>query len=312
MSKDIKKIVLSCLVIMGGFIISDIVVGKIGHVLYDRLPDFGGQIVKNNYITNRLKDVDVVVVGSSRAEHHYVPSIIKGKIDSVSQSSCSVYNAGIDGCFLNYHCCWIENIINRYNPKLLILDIQDSFIYSKSGSLNFLYPFYENNEVVGKYLEKNLDKKDLMKLNFNSYCFNGMFFRLLSGVLEDNIPDDGYAPLTGVMKPELISNEVNDDDKDYNMQLLSNLDDIINLCRDKEVQLVFVSSPAYKSGYNMVVDSLAKRYDVPYLDMMNSEYFNEHPELFQDRTHLNDNGARSFSQILCEWLIRHYNEPVFD
>lgn len=308
MNKEIKKIVFSCLVVLLGFVASDIIVGKVGSFLYNRLPDFGGQIVKNNYITNRLKDVDVVVVGSSRAEHHYVPSIIKGKMDSISHSNYSIYNAGIDGCFLNYHCCWIENIINRYNPKLLILDIQDSFIYSQSRSLNFLYPFYGNNEVVGKYLEKNLDKKDLMKLNFNSYCFNGMFFRLLSGVLKDNIPDDGYVPLTGVMKSELIADDENDDEKVYNVKLLANLVDVIDLCRTKDIQLVFVSSPAYKYSSNTFIDSFAKKYGVPYLDMMNTEYFNEHPELFKDRTHLNENGARIFSHDLCEWLVKYHNQ----
>lgn len=63
-------------------------------------------------------DADVVVIGSSKASHHYVPQMLE---DSLGMTA---YNCGHDGCFFLYQNCIINMILDRYTPKMILWDIQ--------------------------------------------------------------------------------------------------------------------------------------------------------------------------------------------
>ncbi len=59
---------------------------------------------------------DILVFGSSRANHHYVPEVFE---DSLKMS---FYNTGRDGNFLLYNTAIFKAIIKRHKPKIVILD----------------------------------------------------------------------------------------------------------------------------------------------------------------------------------------------
>ena len=89
-------------------------------------------------------DADVVVIGSSKASHHYVPQMLE---DSLGMTA---YNCGQDGCFFLYQNCIINMILDRYMPKTIIWDIQPSSFVSKDLSseyqnIRYLSPYYPNN-----------------------------------------------------------------------------------------------------------------------------------------------------------------------
>ena len=60
---------------------------------------------------------DVLIFGSSRAYHHYVPGIIEDKM----QQSC--YNTGSPGQSLLFNYATLKAILKRYSPKLIVLDV---------------------------------------------------------------------------------------------------------------------------------------------------------------------------------------------
>lgn len=66
-----------------------------------------------------LYDVEspVVVVGSSRASHHYVTKIIEDTL------GVPAYNVARDGCFFSYNCCVVNSILDRYSPKMIIWEM---------------------------------------------------------------------------------------------------------------------------------------------------------------------------------------------
>ena len=66
-----------------------------------------GDIGKTYFALNDV-ETPVVIVGSSRASHHYVTQMIE---DSLGMPA---YNIGRDGCFYSYNCCVINSIMDRY------------------------------------------------------------------------------------------------------------------------------------------------------------------------------------------------------
>ena len=60
--------------------------------------------LKTAYTVEKV-NADVVVIGSSKASHHYVPQMLE---DSLGMT---VYNCGQDGCFLLYQNCIVNMIL---------------------------------------------------------------------------------------------------------------------------------------------------------------------------------------------------------
>ena len=60
---------------------------------------------------------DVLIFGSSRAYHHYIPPLIENKL----KQSC--YNTGSPGQYLLYNYATLKAVLKRYTPKIIILDV---------------------------------------------------------------------------------------------------------------------------------------------------------------------------------------------
>ncbi len=315
MKKDLKKIVINGIFILIGLFIIDIVIGKFGEIFIEKLPNYGGQLTKVNYITNRLKK-DVIIVGSSRASHHYIPEMIKSNIDSLLHVDYSIYNAGVNGHPLDYNCCWIECILSRYLPKIIILDAADASLQDEvlSKELYDLNPYYGNNKIVTKYIDK-IGVKEQIKLQLNQYKFNEKFIRYINGFISNNAENDGYEPLFGVMMKKQLKNKVSEE-KQGNDKICyttdSNFRNVLKLCNQKSITLVVVSSPRFRyNESNSIIAKICSEYNVPYIDMMKVSYFDEHPELFQDEDHLNDSGAKEFTALFLKQLKPYLNKITY-
>ena len=77
----------------------------------------------------------IVIVGSSRAAHHYVTEMIEDSLKSPA------YNVARDGCFFSYNCCVINSILDRYTPELIIWEIGTEYLYDGvNDPMESLYP----------------------------------------------------------------------------------------------------------------------------------------------------------------------------
>src|ERR1700750_706899 len=94
---------------------------------------------RTTYVIDSVKS-DVLILGSSRALHHYDPNIIQ---DSLHMTA---YNGGRDGCEMFYDYGVLTSALKRYHPKLVVLDMRPSeFEKDQDGydRLNMLLPYYD-------------------------------------------------------------------------------------------------------------------------------------------------------------------------
>lgn len=305
MKQDIKKTLITIAVLMVAFIMVDSFIGFVGEKALAKIPDFRDDFCKANYNLNRVK-TDVIVVGSSRAIHHYHIPILSDSVNAYLETDYSFYNAGLDGQFVDCNACTVESILNRYSPKVVVFEVGASELWSADlyKRLTRYEPFYKSNVYVKDYLDR-MGWEERVKVKVNLYRFNDRAVNIIGSLLRSGKPDDGYEPLFATMKEEQKTNE-KPESKIVNKFSEGNFIRIMELCRKKHVNLVISTSPRFKpTNENELIHSLCDKYNIPYIEIYNSDFFNSHPELFKDAAHLNNNGAVIYTQMFFEKLKPH-------
>ena len=259
-----------------------------------------------------MKDkYDVLVMGSSRAHHHYVPSIISDSL------SVSCYNAGYDGngILLAYGLYGV--LTERYNPKLIIYDVEPAFdIVRYDGDCNntrylgIQKPYYKNPFVAE--VMRSVSYIEYVKSLSSLYRYNGKLTIAMDFFSKRKIYTNGYSPFydnPSFNVPEKIdSNLVVDPLK------IEYVHKFINATKSDGIPLVFVASPKFGAkelGVVSLIKSICKEENVPFLDFYTDSMFMAHKELFRDYMHLNDKGAIAFTQRIIPY-IQCYFESATD
>lgn len=299
MKKKKNQLILSFVIVMTALIVLDAVVGVIGDYSMRMMPSYSGQLAKNNYRLNRV-DSDILIIGSSRGAHHYVTSQLCDSINRFTGRNYTGYNSSIDGNFINSNCCAAESVMERYSPKLLILEVSE---WELSGGqairdMEFTAGNYRNNKVVKKYLD-NLGWKERVKMKSNMYRFNQKTLRIVSSYIQKG-EETGYEPLYDKMTviPERKNNP-----HFYDEYSMTNFFRVLEKARKQGVNIVIVSSPSYRpvDGNEFLAD-ICVNYNIPYIDCYNIDVFNNKPEWFKDVIHLNDDGAHEYTALFFDKL----------
>ena len=298
-----KNLIISTITIIVSLIIIDILIGKSGDFTMKRIPDFSGQIAKDNYRLNRVT-TDIIIVGSSRGCHHYVSTILKDSINNYTGGEYSLYNSSIDGKFINSNSCSAESIMDRYTPILMLFEVSESELGGENSvrDMEFAAVNYNHNRFVKQYLH-NLGWKERIKISSNMFRYNQKILRIISSFIQKG-NETGYEPLFNKMtfKPTK-NNKIEQEDRFIDDYSLQNFTRVLKTAKEKGILLVVVSSPKFTpNDNNESLSSLCKKYDTPYLELYNLESFNTRPELFNDATHLNDDGAKIFTNLVFEHL----------
>lgn len=244
------------------------------------------------------KQYDVIVMGSSRARHHYVPEIIS---DSLGMSC---YNTGRNGNGIILMYGIYQMILEHYKPVLVIYDLAKGFdLYENPQDQNntryisALKPYARRPKMDEIF--KSLSWQEWIKTYSSLYRFNSITLTTVRNYLfERPYNVDGYEKKKGVMnyEPTIFETEdsgILDSLKIYYFKKY--------LCSLKEngIPVVCVLSPRYRSEsssrYQPLFD-LCAQFDVPVLDFYTDTTFSTHRDYFKDATHMNDRGARLFTQ----------------
>lgn len=299
-----KYIIKICL-----FAILCVVMDLVGGLCFDFLKSNakGGSTRNNYYILNDC-DADIVILGSSRAKHHYIPSIIEDSLQ-LSCYNCSEEGNGILLANARYH-----SIVNRYTPKLIIYEVTPSFDYQvvddNTRFLRYLKPYYKD-KAIKDVVDRFTDPTTRYTLMSQMYQNNSSLLAYILDNISTRSSQKGYLPLNGIMdkEPELVESEqfVVDADK---MMLL---EDILQDCQKKDITMLFAISPKYSvsqtASYNVAIE-LAKDYGVPVFNYLESQTFKE-KTLYQDNGHLNDTGANKFSKVFSHDLKDYISQSKF-
>lgn len=283
-------------------VIIDIACGQICAYLVHHAK--GGDNGRNNYICNEVKE-DILVFGSSRAIHHYNPTILT---DSLGMSC---YNCGQDGngIILNYG--RMQLIWQRYRPKVMLYDVIPAFDLL-SGEDNHKYlgwlKAYYNRPGVPEIFQ-SVDATEKYKMLSEMYRYNSRFLQIIADNIHPMQSDGikGFRPLEGEMDTMKVSTSDKKEKPAYEFDSLKI--SYFNKMLDEtgSTRFVFVVSPCWESinhaSLQPIIDICQKR-NIPFLDFSDNPKYIHQRKYFKDGSHLNAVGADEFTRDLIQSLKR--------
>lgn len=303
MKKDSTRFWITILIVFAVLAIIDISAGFVLDKTMNQLPPYSGQLAKDNFRLHQL-NTEIVIIGSSRGAHHYVTQQLSDSIDAYYGKHISIYNAAIDGKFANSNCCAAEAILARYSPKLVIFDLSENQLRDNEvADIEFSAPFYWTDSIVHRYLS-GIGLKEQMLMLSSLYRYNGKLLRIAESFMKSLPVDDGYIPLYGASIDTLKSTKPSKFElKEIDIYKISNLENVLKKYASSDVPLIMVSSPQFRAkDNNNTIEKQCGQYDIPFINLYDLPEFNQHPELFKDEGHLNDDGAHIYTAMFFEQL----------
>jgi hypothetical protein len=275
----------------------DFMIGSGMDWLYGRMK--GGERARADYAI-RKSNADVYVMGSSRALHHYVPSILA---DSLKET---VYNAGRPAQTMLYHLTVLKLILKRHTPKIVVLDInEDEFVFEprKHDLLNVFLPYYRSEEIVREQVDRINPGYRYLRwshvLPYNSSVF-AILYRSLIGRDDRNL-DNGYIPKIGTSSS--IIGKYPGCQKPFvaDTSMIRAFQEFAGICLKNKIQLIIVISPRFETSDCArkdlaLVFSETKKAKVPLLDFSTDESYISNPNFMYDIPHLNREGSIKFTR----------------
>ena len=305
MKKGLLRFGVAVLIVLASVAVVDVAVGKVMDWMLPQISNQGDS-GKTYYSLNDV-NTPVVIVGSSRAAHHYVTEMIE---DSLLMPA---YNVARDGCFFSYNCCVINSILDRYAPELIIWENGTEYLYEGiSDPLESLYPYYSQNKWVSRTIQEELPLTEYLRLNSNIYQYNSIVHRILMRYRGRHSFSDGtikgYLPLVPKqLKKQLALEKEELESSALSETKIERFRSTLERAQKIGVRIVVVDSPKYKlPTYENLsaskMQELCERYGALYIDNSQLPYFLDHPELFNDATHMNDDGAKVYTELFLKQI----------
>jgi hypothetical protein len=271
----------------------------------------GGLYYRSTYSIDSTK-ADVLVFGASTANHHYDPDVFENRL------GMSFYSTGRDGMSIYYFLAVQEAILQRYTPKLVILDFNVNALYENIEDfdrLSGLLPYFGKSKALDSIVLLR-SPYERVKLFSKIYPYNSTFLTLLKGKKNDN-SDRGYIKNDKVMIPsdfKILNNASNADTvinrKIDESKVLAFRKFLYN-CKNNDIEVVIISPPQYyylnrnNTSY-IYLKNICVEKNVQLFDYANDKYSGEKfYSLYADPGHLNSNGANVFSNDLCDSIINY-------
>lgn len=244
---------------------------------------------KIEYVYNsQAQNYDVVILGSSRANNHFVTEMFE-------QKGLKTYNYGMSGGHLFEASLMLKLMLERnYKIKNIILetDLNLSNEHQAEGVAARYLPYFHVSETVRKHFEKEPDFKELYYIPFYRYIkyetrigFREVFFGLINK--KSKLLDHGGYYSLGNKKGNM-KNDIS------TLKPLKNkyYEEIKQLCRQHHINLIAVMTPMCENTKGMnYFDKVKKSYP----EIHNYENVVIEDKYFSSCGHMNDAGARMFT-----------------
>ena len=261
----------------------------------------GGQTYKNEYILRACED-DILILGSSKAVHHYVPSVFEDSL------GLSCYNAGEMGCGIIPAYVRYKLVSARQKPKLVVYEVTPGYDYlTDNGYSHYLGPIrpYTNNKLVREVYLDFSDNLEKVRLISSMYRNNSKIVYILKDLFRSRDSWKGYDPLYGRIKATKAASDENEiKKKSVDSLKYRYFERLIKDTQNDGVPLVCVISPKYGGDINDTsygpAFSICEQYGVSLIDNRNCGQFVEEGIYFQDKLHLNHTGAVAYSRFFIE------------
>ena len=265
----------------------------------------GGQTHKNEYIANECVD-DILILGSSKADHHYVPGVFEDSL------GLTCYNAGEMGCGIIPAYVRYKMVSERKKPKLVIYEVTPGYDYLvDDGYSSYLGVIrqYTGNKMVRDVYTDFSDGLERLRLVSNMYRNNSKLIMNAKDLLAKPDEFKGYEPLYGKMStPKENSSEKLDKAVSIDMLKWLYMERLVADIKTDEVPVVFIISPSYcglLSANYVPIIQFCEDNDVPLVNNIGNVSFVRNNEYFQDATHLNHVGAVAYSQWMAPQIKKY-------
>ncbi|CAM4196816.1 hypothetical protein ZONE111905_07510 [Zobellia nedashkovskayae] len=299
-----KKFILNCII---GLIIVLALDFGIGRGLeYFYFKQSAGFQHRTTHSIEHTKE-DILVFGSSRANHHYKPDVFERKLKN------TFYNTGRDGNFIFYQTAVLRSVLKRYKPKLILYDFTGEFTYNQSDydRLSSLLPYYKHHPEIRSIVNLRSSYEPVKNLS-SIYPYNSTIGNIVFGNINikglQTKANKGYVPLFGEWK-EPIENHHSVLPYEIDKNKVTVFNEFLNLCKQHEIPVVVLVSPIYykyEDDFSIALcKKLCEEKKVPFFDFTKDKDFLKAPHLFADIEHLNDNGAVIFSEKVVDLIKAH-------
>lgn len=292
-----------------------VVVDKLVGFTFVKMKDYGlktnpeSDCLKTPYVVEKV-DADVLIIGSSRAAHHYVSSLISDSL------RLTTYNCGQDGCFFLYQNCIINMMLDRYNPKQVIWDVQPQYFNILANeskeyqNVRYLSPYYNSNAWAKNFINSQ-EKMTSIKMKSQMFAYNSKLLHSVFPIVTSDIKtEDGYLliPTEGYAYPNLDSNNIDTVQYFGNQEKLNLFSATVARCKSEGVELLVLVSPQYSYRSNAFLNAIADLQKVAEKSGCEvydySDLYLDDPTKFKDASHMNHKGAVAFTKMVIEEHLR--------
>ena len=287
MKSFLRYIGLALLLLLGIAVLLDVVYTEIYSTAKDRW--------KMEYVLNAPpQDYDVVILGTSRANNHFVPALFE-------KHGLNTFNFGMSGSHLFEDALLLQLLLDQKNSikyVLLEADLNLSNEKRHEGTTARYLPYLRSNSTISMHYKNEPEFAYWYYLPFYRY----MAFESQIGFLEliktashepsSFLTNKGYTPLP-IDKKNNMKN-------DYRwLKPLRNryYEQIKKVCAQHHIQLITVMTPVCENVKGMDYFQKVKSL---YPEIYNCENFVEDDRYFSSCGHLNDAGARLFTQKIID------------
>ena len=288
--------------------------------------------------TNSL---DIVFLGSSHSYCTFDPEIFDNKLNTNS------FQLGMPLQHPDSTYYTLQEVLNYQNPKMVVMEVYWDLLQNdfELNQVKTLFQVLENETLKNNYIKEDFPLSEKVKYNTNILKYQADYFAYKGNEFNQkiktkfNVKDKESKKQVGTEEYrskgyvycnyQMLEDEYNKtnqfknlDGRDFSFSKTQKdfLLKIINLCKENNIQLVFVTAPIanvsmdYIKNYNIIneqISNFAKENNVFYIDynIINEKDSLLTNENFRDDAHLNHSGVEIVSNHFINLLT---NERIYN
>ena len=244
------------------------------------------------------KKYDVMIMGTSRANNHFVTNLFEKK-------GLKSFNYGISGSHLFETSLLLKVMIaNKFQIKNLILEADLSICNEKrdEGTTARFMPYIHTNSIIKEHYKNESDFKKLFYLPFYRYIkFDAKIgfrevYEVLSKKPTNTLQNKGYYPLISDKKGSM-KNDIS------TLKVIRNkyYEEIKKICKQNNINLIVVMTPMCQNTKGLdYFDKVKKQYP----EINNFENIVTDDRYFASCGHLNNEGANIFTNYIINTFFK--------
>lgn len=263
--------------------------------LYTLVYKQSNERTKIDYLYNS-KDLnyDVVFLGSSRVNNHFVPQIFK-------ENGYKTFNFGLTRSRLEESALMLKLMVERnYKIKNLILQVDLNInTNDHSEAIRSLFmPYIHQSETIRNHYKNIEEYNELLYIPFYRYMnydarigFREMYQTAIHKKT-NALDNDGFYPLTNNQNPLIPA-----DLTKYRPKRNKSYDEIKNICRKNNINLIAITTPICSNTINR---AYFKQIKLVYPEIRNFEDAVTEDKYFSSCGHMNKAGAIKFTKVVFD------------